>query len=70
MLCAVLSWAWRVKWNLVLNYAKKPTLDGQGEKSSDAETPNKSKVQNQNGGKYSASSLESKSFNKLLVLGL
>ncbi|KAG4961580.1 hypothetical protein AAZX31_13G341300 [Glycine max] len=44
--------------------AKKPTLDGQGEKSSDAETPNKSKVQNQNGG--NASSLESKSFNKLL----
>jgi len=50
------------------NSAKKPTLDGQGEKSSDAETPNKSKVQNENGG--NASSLESKSFNKLLVLGL
>ncbi|KAG4972591.1 hypothetical protein JHK82_038261 [Glycine max] len=46
------------------NSAKKPTLDGQGEKSSDAETPNKSKVQNENGG--NASSLESKSFNKLL----
>ena len=52
------------------NSAKKPTLDGQGEKFGEAETPNKSKVQNQNGGKSSASCLESKSFNKLLVLGL
>ena len=52
------------------NSAKKPNLDGKGEKSGEAETPNKSKVQNQNGGKSSASCLESKSFNKLLVLGL
>ncbi|TKY48131.1 DNA-repair protein XRCC1 [Spatholobus suberectus] len=48
------------------NSAKKPTLDGKGEKSSECETPKKSKVQNENGGKSSASSLESKSFNKLL----
>ncbi|KRH09819.1 hypothetical protein GLYMA_15G013100v4 [Glycine max] len=48
------------------NSAKKPNLDGKGEKFGEAETPNKSKVQNQNGGKSSASCLESKSFNKLL----
>ncbi|XP_061338576.1 DNA-repair protein XRCC1 [Gastrolobium bilobum] len=45
---------------------KKPTLDGEGEKSSEIETAKKSKVQTESGGKSSASSLESKSFNKLL----
>ncbi|XP_027342538.1 DNA-repair protein XRCC1 [Abrus precatorius] len=50
------------------NCAKKPTLEGKGEKSSEVETPKKRKVQTENGGKSSAStsSLESKSFNKLL----
>ncbi|KAJ1404070.1 BRCT domain [Sesbania bispinosa] len=49
------------------NCGKKPALDGAGgEKSSGSETPKKSKVQTGNGGKSSASNLESKSFNKLL----
>ncbi|RDY01603.1 DNA-repair protein XRCC1 [Mucuna pruriens] len=42
------------------NSAKKPTLDDKGVKSSEGETPKKSKVQTE------SSSLESKSFNKLL----
>ncbi|KAK7325191.1 hypothetical protein VNO77_29347 [Canavalia gladiata] len=46
--------------------AKKPILDGKGEKSSEGETHRKSNVQTENGGKSSASSLESNSFNKLL----
>ncbi|CAJ1955178.1 unnamed protein product [Sphenostylis stenocarpa] len=48
------------------NSSKKPTFDGKGEKSSDGETPKMGKVQNENGGKSSASCLESRSFNKLL----
>lgn len=49
------------------NREKKPTFDGKGEKSNEGETPRMGKVQNENVGKSSASSLEFKSFNKLLV---
>ncbi|XP_014501506.1 DNA-repair protein XRCC1 [Vigna radiata var. radiata] len=48
------------------NREKKPTFDGKGEKSNEGETPRMGKVQNENVGKSSASSLEFKSFNKLL----
>jgi len=49
------------------NSGKKPTFDGKGEKSNEGEVPSMGKVQNENGGESSASSLEFRSFNKQLV---
>jgi len=49
------------------NSEKKQTFDGKGEKFNEGEAPEMGKVQNENGGKSSASSLEFRSFNKLLV---
>ncbi|WVY99605.1 hypothetical protein V8G54_025675 [Vigna mungo] len=48
------------------NSEKKPTFDGKGEKSNEGEAPKLGKVQNENVGKSSASSVEFRSFNKLL----
>ncbi|XP_027926251.1 DNA-repair protein XRCC1 [Vigna unguiculata] len=48
------------------NSEKKQTFDGKGEKFNEGEAPEMGKVQNENGGKSSASSLEFRSFNKLL----
>ncbi|BAT91575.1 DNA-repair protein XRCC1 isoform X2 [Vigna umbellata] len=48
------------------NSEKKLTFDGKGEKSNEGEAPKMGKVQNESGGKSSASSLEFRSFNKLL----
>ncbi|KAK7335955.1 hypothetical protein VNO80_28113 [Phaseolus coccineus] len=48
------------------NSGKKPTFDGKDEKSNEGEAPRMGKVQNENGGESSASSLEFRSFNELL----
>lgn len=51
------------------NCGKKPTLNGESVKSSEIESSKKkTKVQIENAGKSSVSNLESKGFNKLLVL--